>query len=108
LAQWIGAQDRIKFAKKAKTPPLVMFPTGVTRPQKKKKIFSISTRRLSESVEGLNNCRAQSVSELWIVMELKVWSKKWPLWTLEGKPAYGSGSGSRTLAEIAFSPRWRR
>jgi len=99
---WRPGSDKIR--QKGKNAPTC----DVPQTAKEKKIFSISTRRLSESVECLNNCRAQSASELWIVMELKVWSKKWPLWTLEGKPAYGSGSGSRTLADIAFSPRWRR
>jgi len=67
---WRPGSDKIR--QKDKNAPTC----DVPQTAKEKKNFSISTRRLSESVECLNNCRAQSASELWIVMELKSLVKK--------------------------------
>ena len=51
--------------RKAKTPPLVAVPPGNPKPKTKKIFFSISTRRLAESVEGLNNSLALAAGDLW-------------------------------------------
>jgi len=50
--------------KNAKTPPLVTFPSANAKP-KTKKFFSMSTRRLGESVEGLNSSLALAAGDLW-------------------------------------------
>jgi len=50
--------------KNAKTPPLVMFPPANAKP--KTNIFSMSTRRLAESVEGLNSSLALAAGDLWL------------------------------------------
>jgi len=69
LAPWVGAQGREKLAKKAKT----CFDYDVT-PRKtltqNENWFSISTRRLSESVESLNFSLAHSAVELWRCKDL--------------------------------------
>jgi len=59
--------------KNAKTPPLVTFPPANAKPKTKKFFFSMSTRRLAESVEGLNSSLALAAGDSW--------SKK-------GKPIY--------------------
>jgi len=64
LAHWVGAQGREKLAKKAKT----CLDDDVT-PRKtltrNENCFSISTRRRSESVEGLHFSLTYSAVELW-------------------------------------------
>jgi len=45
LAHWIGAQGRVKFAKKAKTPPLLMSPTNDNLKPKTKNMFFQSQRQ---------------------------------------------------------------
>ena len=49
--------------KNAKTPPLVTFPPANAKP-KQKIFFSMSTRRLAESVEGLNSSLALGAGDL--------------------------------------------
>ena len=46
-----------------------------------KKLFSISTRRLADSAEGLNSSLAQSAGELWPEMSRPLW---WPTRYLKG------------------------
>jgi len=60
--------------KNAKTPPLVAFPPENPKPKTKNVFFSISTRRLAESAEGLNSSLAQSPGEL---QDCKSLEKKW-------------------------------
>jgi len=64
MVLWVGAQDQVKLAKKAKTCP-----HDVThrkpQTQNEKTIFSIKTRWLPEYVKGLNSSLAQSAGELW-------------------------------------------
>ena len=50
--------------KNAKIPPLVMFPPENAKP-KTKKFFSMSPRRLPESVEGLNSSLGLAARDLW-------------------------------------------
>jgi len=61
MGQWAGAQDRPKVAKISE----ICLHCDVTTPTKNKKRFSsISTRRLAESVDGLDSSLAQSPGEL--------------------------------------------
>ena len=53
MAQWVGAQGQVKVAKKRKNTPHLW-----RSPQRTPNFFSISTRRLVESVEGLNSSLA--------------------------------------------------
>jgi len=61
--------------KKAKTPPLVVVPQR-TPNRKRKMFFSISSRRLFESVDGLDSSLAPSAGELWSCKNLQTWVKK--------------------------------
>jgi len=54
MAQLVGAQGRPKVARKQKHPHLWRSPQRNPKP-KTKIFFSILTRRLAESVEGLNS-----------------------------------------------------
>ena len=61
MAQWVGAQGQIKVAKNT---PACGVPLENTPTKMKKILFSISTARLAESVEGLNSSLAQSPGRL--------------------------------------------
>jgi len=50
--------------KNGKTPPFVTFPPANAKPNQKIFIW-MSTRRLAESVEGLNSSLALADSDLW-------------------------------------------
>jgi len=47
------------------TPLLVTFPPENLKPKTKNVLFSMSTRRLAESVEGLNSSLALAAGDLW-------------------------------------------
>ena len=64
MVRYVAAQVQVKLAKKCKPPPLMTSPKENTK-SKSNRFFSIKTRRLPESVEGLNNSVAQSAGELW-------------------------------------------
>jgi len=64
MAHWIGAQDQVKLVKNAKTCPHCYVTNRKPQTQIEKIFFSISTRRLAESVNGLNGFQAQSAGEL--------------------------------------------
>jgi len=49
----------------SKTPLLVMFPPENLKPKTKNVFLSMSTRRLAESVEGLNSSLALAAGNLW-------------------------------------------
>ena len=51
--------------KNAKIPPLVTFPPANAKPKAKKIFFSMSSRRLAESVEGLNSSLTLAAGDLW-------------------------------------------
>jgi len=72
MAHWIGAQRQSKLVKNSKTPPLVTSPQENHKP-KTEKIFSVETRRLAESIEGLNSPLAIAADEL---CPKKCWTKK--------------------------------
>jgi len=64
MAEWIGAQVRVKVVKKTqKHPNMWRFPRRTPNP-KWTEFFSISTIRLAESVEGLNSTLGQSGGEV--------------------------------------------
>ena len=59
MAQWVGVQDQPKVAKKKqKHPHLWRIPQKNPYWKRKKFFFSILTRRLAESAEGLNSSLA--------------------------------------------------
>ena len=55
MTQWVGAQGQPKVAKKKQKHPHLWRPPREPQAKKEKLFFSISTRRLAESVEGLNS-----------------------------------------------------
>ena len=75
---WLGPGPGEGGQKNAKTPPLLTLPPANAK-RKTKKYFSMSTRRLSESVEGLNSSLALAAGDLWpkngeVVKGLKQWA----------------------------------
>jgi len=64
MGQCGGAQGRPNVAKSSKTCPHCDV-TFRKPPPKTKSAFSISSRRLAESVDGLDSSVAQSPGELW-------------------------------------------
>jgi len=66
--------------KNAKTLPLVTFPPANAKP-KTKKNFSMSTRRLAESVEGLNSSLAPAAGDLWPRKDEQIY---WAVRSLKG------------------------
>ena len=73
---WFGAQGQVNSAKKSqKNAPIITSLTENTKPKTKKDIF-IQTRRLAESVKGLNISLAQSAGELWSCKKLQSRAKK--------------------------------
>jgi len=64
IGQWVGAQGQAKVAKKMqKHPHLWRYPQR-TPNQKRKIFFSMSTRRLAESVECLNSSLGLAAGDL--------------------------------------------
>jgi len=55
MSHWVGAQGQVKLAKNAKTSPHFDVSRRKPQTQNEKMFFLIWTRRLAESVEGLNN-----------------------------------------------------
>ena len=55
MGQLVGAQGQVKVAKKMQKHPHLWRSPHQTPNQKQKNFFSMSTRRLAESVEGLNS-----------------------------------------------------
>jgi len=64
MGQWVGAQGRPKLTKISKTCPHCDI-TCRKAPAKTKNVFSMSTRRLGESEEGLNSSLAPASCDLW-------------------------------------------
>jgi len=64
MAQWVGVQGQVKVTKKRKNTPTCGVPPREPQTENEKRFFSISTRRLAESAEGLNSSLAQSPGEL--------------------------------------------
>ena len=75
MAHSIDAHGQEKLAKTTQKHPLVTSPTDNPKPKRKNLFFSIWTRRLSESVEGLTALQLNRLTSYGIV---KLSSKKWP------------------------------
>jgi len=71
MAQWIGAQGRPKVPQISKTCPHCDVTYRNPPTKKTKNVFFISSRRLVESVDGLDSSLAQSAGELWSCKNLK-------------------------------------
>jgi len=78
---WIRAQGQAKVAKKMQKHAHLWRSPQRTPNQKQKKFFSMSTRRLGESVEGLNSSLALAASNLWPKMREPIC---WLAWSLKG------------------------
>jgi len=65
MGQWIGAQGQVQVAKNLKTCPHCDVTSRKPQTENKKRFFSMSTRRLAESVEGLNSSLALAAGDLW-------------------------------------------
>ena len=64
MGQWVVTQGRPKVAKISKTCFLCDVTSRNTPTEIEKRFFSISSRRLAESVDGLDSSLAQSAGEL--------------------------------------------
>jgi len=66
MGQWVRAQGQVKVAKNLKTWKHALWRHLQKTPNgKQKTCFSISTRRLAESVDGLDSSLAQLSSDFW-------------------------------------------
>ena len=63
MACWVGIQGQVNLATRAKTCSYYDVTQRKPHTQNEKKKFSIWTRRLSESVEGLNSSPTQSAGK---------------------------------------------
>jgi len=71
MVQWVGVQGQVKVAQtKQKHLHLLRSPRN-TPTENEKVFFSISTKRLAESVEGLNEQFSRSIA--WPVMAKECW-----------------------------------
>ena len=64
MPQWIWVQGQVKVAKKTQKHRHLWRSPQRTPNRKRKTFFSISTRRLAESVDGLDSSLTQSPGEL--------------------------------------------
>jgi len=64
MGQWVGAQGRPKVAKISKTCILCDVTSRNPPTENEKRLFSILTARLAESLDGLDSSLAQSPGEL--------------------------------------------
>ena len=65
MDQLVGAQSQAKVAKKMQKHPHLRRSPQQTPNQKQKNVFSLSTRKLAESVEGLYSSLALAAGDLW-------------------------------------------
>jgi len=65
MGQLAGAQGQVKVAKKMQNTPTCDVPPSKRQTKNKKIFFSMSTRRLAESEEGLNSSLALAAGDLW-------------------------------------------
>ena len=65
MAQWVGVQGRPRVAIKSKNTLTCSGPPREPQTANEKLFVSISTRRLAESVEGLNSSLALASGDLW-------------------------------------------
>jgi len=64
MGQSVGAQGQVKVVKKMQNTPTCDIPPSKRQTKNEKKFFSMSTRRLAESVEGLNSSLALAAGDL--------------------------------------------
>jgi len=64
MGQWVGAQGRPKVAEISKTCLLCDVASRNPPTENEKRLFSILTTRLAESMNGLDSSLAQSPGEL--------------------------------------------
>ena len=65
MGQWVGAEGQPKVAKISKTCLLCDVTSRKPPPKTKNVFFSMSTKRLAESVEGLKSSLAVAAGDLW-------------------------------------------
>ena len=65
MGQLAAAQGQVKVAKKCKNIPTCDVPPSKCQTKNRKIFFSMSTRRLAESVESLNSSLALAAGDLW-------------------------------------------
>jgi len=65
MAQLVGVQGQVKVAKKSQNTPTCSGPPSEPHTENEKRFFSILSRRLAESVDGLDSSLTQSPGELW-------------------------------------------
>ena len=65
MGQWVEAQGRPNVTKISKTCPHCDVTSRKPHRKRKNFFFSMSTRRLAESVEGLNSILALAAGDLW-------------------------------------------
>jgi len=65
MADWDGAQGQAKMAKITQKHPYLWRSPQKTSNPKRKTFFLMSTRRLAESIEGLNSSLALVAGDLW-------------------------------------------
>ena len=63
MGQWVGGQ--VKVAKKMQKHPHLWRSSSKRQTKNEKMFFSMSTRRLADSVEGLNSSLALAGGDLW-------------------------------------------
>jgi len=77
MGQWVRAQGQVNVAKILKTCPHCDVTSRKCQTENEKRFFSISTRRLTESVEGLNSSLALAAGDFWP-------NKGWPIAAVKG------------------------
>ena len=100
MSKKIGSLDwRLRPGKVGQPPPTCDAPPKRPQTQNWQKGFSVETRWLAESVDALNTSLALRTGELW---NYKIWSKKWLLWSLQGKTV----TTDSTLMSIKVTVGW--
>jgi len=82
MGQLVGAQGQVMVAKKMqKHSHLLRSPQQTPNQNQKNFFFSMYTRRLAESVEGLNSSLALAAGNFWPIKGEPIY---WLAWSLKG------------------------
>ena len=81
MGQLVRAQGQVKRAKKMQKHSHLWRSPQQTPNQKQNFFFSMSTRRLTESIEGLNSYLALAAGDLWPKKGKPIY---WLTWSLKG------------------------
>ena len=81
MAQWVVVQGQVKVAKKSKNTSTCSGPPSEPQTENENRFFSITSRRLAESEDGLDSSLAQSGAEL---QRCKLTPKFWRAQDLKG------------------------